>query len=139
MPGSSQFDTDRTHPGRWTITFSNPPINMFVPTTIVELGALMTDLAADPSAKVVVFQSWVGYRSIWIGVTLQPHNSWCRDARNNAIHALDGQLERKCLRNDVWSRVRIDREGILTCRNTHNIIQPLPRRLPCWAGMTLTD
>ncbi|HEX3599560.1 MAG TPA: enoyl-CoA hydratase/isomerase family protein, partial [Lacipirellulaceae bacterium] len=31
--------------------------NMFVPTTIVELGALMTDLEADPSVKVVVFQS----------------------------------------------------------------------------------
>src|SRR5579872_1340793 len=30
---------------------------MFVPTTIVELGALMTDLEADPSAKVGVFQS----------------------------------------------------------------------------------
>ncbi|HWO31145.1 MAG TPA: hypothetical protein VNO32_20310 [Candidatus Acidoferrum sp.] len=52
-----QFNTDRTHPGRWTITFSNPPINMFLPTTIVELGALMTDLEADPSVKVVVFQS----------------------------------------------------------------------------------
>jgi enoyl-CoA hydratase/carnithine racemase len=38
-------------------TFSNPPINMFVPTTIVALGALMTELEADPSVKVVVFQS----------------------------------------------------------------------------------
>jgi enoyl-CoA hydratase/carnithine racemase len=47
----------RTHPGRWTISFSNPPINMFVPTTIVELGALMTNLEADPSVKIVVFQS----------------------------------------------------------------------------------
>jgi len=54
---ASQFNIDRTYPGRWTITFSNPPINMFVPTTIVELGALMTDLEADPSVKVVVFQS----------------------------------------------------------------------------------
>jgi hypothetical protein len=55
---NAQFNTDRTHPGRWTITFSNPPINMFVPSTIVELGALMTDLdEADPSVKVVVFQS----------------------------------------------------------------------------------
>src|SRR6201987_2688267 len=54
---SSQFNTDRTLPGRWTITFSNPPINMFVPTTIVELKALMTDLESDPSVKVVVFQS----------------------------------------------------------------------------------
>jgi enoyl-CoA hydratase/carnithine racemase len=57
MPGPSQFNTDRTHPGQWTITFSNPPINMFVPATIVELGALMTELEADPSVKVVVFQS----------------------------------------------------------------------------------
>jgi enoyl-CoA hydratase/carnithine racemase len=53
----SQFNTDRTHPGRWTITFNNPPINMFVPATIVELAALMTDIEADPSLKVVVFQS----------------------------------------------------------------------------------
>ncbi|BDG05031.1 enoyl-CoA hydratase/isomerase family protein [Anaeromyxobacter oryzae] len=57
MPGLSQFDTDRTYPGRWTITFSNPPINMFGPETLVELGALMTELEADPSVKVVVFQS----------------------------------------------------------------------------------
>src|SRR6202453_2162522 len=57
MPDPSQFNIDRTYPGLWTITFSNPPINMFVPTTIVEWGALMTDLEADPSVKVVVFQS----------------------------------------------------------------------------------
>jgi enoyl-CoA hydratase/carnithine racemase len=57
MPDHSQFNTDRTYPGRWTITFNNPPINMFVPSTIVELGALMTDLEADPSVKVVVLQS----------------------------------------------------------------------------------
>ena len=30
---------------------------MFVPTTIIELGALLGDLEADPSVKVVVFQS----------------------------------------------------------------------------------
>ena len=57
MPDHSQFNTHRTYPGRWTITFSNPPINIFVPATIVELGALMTQLEADPSVKVVVFQS----------------------------------------------------------------------------------
>jgi enoyl-CoA hydratase/carnithine racemase len=57
MPDSSQFIIDRTCPDRWTITFSNPPINMFVPGTIVELEELMTDLEADPSVKVVVFQS----------------------------------------------------------------------------------
>jgi len=53
----AQFNVDRTHPGQWTITFTNPPINMFVPATIMELGALMTDLDADPSVKVVVFQT----------------------------------------------------------------------------------
>src|SRR5580698_8844832 len=53
----AQFDTDRSCPGRWTVTFSNPPINMFAPTTIVQLDALMNDLEADPFVKVVVFQS----------------------------------------------------------------------------------
>ncbi len=40
MFNHSQFNVDRTYPGWWTITFSNPPINMFVPETIIELGAL---------------------------------------------------------------------------------------------------
>lgn len=57
MTNHSQFNTDRTYPGRWTITFSNPPINMFVPATIVELEALLTEVEADPSVKVIVFQS----------------------------------------------------------------------------------
>ena len=57
MPETSQFDTDRTHPGRWTVTFSNPPINIFTPATVIELSALMTELEADTSVKVVVFQS----------------------------------------------------------------------------------
>src|SRR5579863_9494701 len=57
MSDTSQFNIDRANPGRWTITFGNPPINMFVPTTIVELGALLADLEADPSLRVVVFQS----------------------------------------------------------------------------------
>lgn len=57
MSDASQFDIDRTNPGRWTITFSNPPINMFVPDTIVEFGALLADLEADASVKVVVFES----------------------------------------------------------------------------------
>jgi enoyl-CoA hydratase/carnithine racemase len=57
MPDPSQFIIDRTYPGRWTITFNNPPINMFLPATIVELGTLMTELEADSSVKVLVFQS----------------------------------------------------------------------------------
>ena len=57
MSELGQFTTDKARPGFWTVTFSNPPINMFVPTTIVELGALMSDLEADPSVNVVVFQS----------------------------------------------------------------------------------
>jgi enoyl-CoA hydratase/carnithine racemase len=52
-----QLTIDHSKLGLWTITFSNPPINMFLPTTIVELGALMTELEADLSVKVVVFES----------------------------------------------------------------------------------
>ncbi len=57
MSDYSQFNTDRTFPGVWRVTFSNPPINMFLPSTIVQLGALMTRLEADPSVKVLTFQS----------------------------------------------------------------------------------
>jgi enoyl-CoA hydratase/carnithine racemase len=57
MTDHPQFSIDRTNPGRWTITFSNPPINMFVPATIDELRALMAELEADPSVKVIVFES----------------------------------------------------------------------------------
>src|ERR1700722_9436431 len=52
-----QLTIDQPRPGLWTVTFNNPPINMFVPATIFEVGALMTELEADVSAKVVVFQS----------------------------------------------------------------------------------
>ena len=57
MPDYSHFVVDHAHPGRWTITFNNPPINMFVPETIVELGALLTDLEANTAVKVVMFES----------------------------------------------------------------------------------
>ena len=40
MPDRSQFSIDPNYPGLWTITFSNPPINMFVPTTIVEFSGI---------------------------------------------------------------------------------------------------
>ena len=53
----AQFKIDRTYPARWTITFDNAPINMFLPTTIDELGLLMTEIESSPSVKVVVFQS----------------------------------------------------------------------------------
>jgi len=57
MPDHSQFTAERTRAGRWTVIFNNPPINMFVPETIVEIGALMAEIEADPSVKVIVFQS----------------------------------------------------------------------------------
>ncbi len=52
-----QLSIAREDASLWRITFNNPPINMFVPTTIVELGALMTELEANQSVKVIVFQS----------------------------------------------------------------------------------
>lgn len=57
MPEDSQFKIDRIFSGQLTVTFSNPPINMYVPTTIVELRALMPEFETDPSLKVIVFKS----------------------------------------------------------------------------------
>ena len=54
---SQQLSIARESASLWRVTFNNPPINMFVPTTIVEWGGLMTELEADSSVKVVVFES----------------------------------------------------------------------------------
>lgn len=40
MANPSQFSVDHTYPGRWTIAFSNPPIDTFILTNIHKLGAL---------------------------------------------------------------------------------------------------
>jgi enoyl-CoA hydratase/carnithine racemase len=57
MAEPSQFTIAQPQPRVRTVTFSHPPINMFVPATIAELDALMTDIEADPTVNVVVFQS----------------------------------------------------------------------------------
>lgn len=57
MTATSQFTIDRSHPGRWTMTFNHPPINMFVPETIDELATLITEVGGNPSVKLILFQS----------------------------------------------------------------------------------
>jgi enoyl-CoA hydratase/carnithine racemase len=52
-----QLQVDVTAPGVWTVTFSNPPINLLDPATISELQALVGEAERDLSAKVLVFQS----------------------------------------------------------------------------------
>lgn len=57
MSEPSQFNVDQSQPGLHTVRFSNPPINMFEPSTIIELAAIMTKLENDRTVKVVVFES----------------------------------------------------------------------------------
>ena len=45
---SKQLAIDRSKPGLWTVTFSNPPINLLEPATIVELQALVSEIEMDP-------------------------------------------------------------------------------------------
>jgi len=54
---ANQLSIARESASLWRVTFNNPPINMFVPRTIDELGTFIADLEADPSVKVVVFES----------------------------------------------------------------------------------
>ncbi|MDR7114433.1 enoyl-CoA hydratase/isomerase family protein [Caulobacter sp. BE254] len=57
MSAASHLTVDRSQPGVWQVTFDNPPINMLAPAGIVELQALVSQVEADPDAKVLVFQS----------------------------------------------------------------------------------
>jgi enoyl-CoA hydratase/carnithine racemase len=52
-----QLSIDRARPGIWTVTISNPPINMLDEDTIDELQELMPLIEQDESLKVVIFES----------------------------------------------------------------------------------
>jgi enoyl-CoA hydratase/carnithine racemase len=57
MPEFEHLTVDRSKPGRWTITFSNPPINTLELPGIEALQRLMTEAESDQSVKVFVFQA----------------------------------------------------------------------------------
>ncbi len=48
---------DRSEAGIWRVAFSNPPINMLAPKTIVELQDLVSAAEANSATKVLIFES----------------------------------------------------------------------------------
>jgi len=59
MARNRQIRLLRRSPAYWRVTFDNPPLNIFGPTTIPELGEIVTALELDEQVKVVVFDSAV--------------------------------------------------------------------------------
>ncbi len=53
----SQFSVARITPAYWRITFSNPPLNLVNPETILELQALVGTIESDAGLRAVVFDS----------------------------------------------------------------------------------
>jgi enoyl-CoA hydratase/carnithine racemase len=53
----SQIRLNTPAPGYWRATFSNPPINLIDPDTIMELSELVGRLETDPGVNVIVFAS----------------------------------------------------------------------------------
>lgn len=54
---TNQLSIDRSRPGIWTVSISNPPINMLDEQTIEELHGLMPLIEQEESLKVVIFES----------------------------------------------------------------------------------
>ena len=52
-----QLQVEKRNPALWRVTFDNPPINLIVVETIVQLGRLIDDMETDPDLRVVVFRS----------------------------------------------------------------------------------
>ncbi|RPE40417.1 enoyl-CoA hydratase/isomerase-like protein [Streptomyces sp. Ag109_O5-1] len=57
MSQSSTIRLERTTPRTARITFSNPPVNLVVPESIVTLHKIVSELENDPDIQVVVFAS----------------------------------------------------------------------------------
>ena len=53
----TQFTISEAIPGYWRVTFSNPPINLEDPDTILELQELVGRIEADDALRVVVLDS----------------------------------------------------------------------------------
>ena len=53
----TQFTLSDVAPGYWRVTFSNPPINLEDPDTILELQELVGLMETDDALRVVVFES----------------------------------------------------------------------------------
>src|ERR1700733_10755216 len=53
----TQFTVTDVTPGYWRVTFSNPPINLEDPDTILELQELVGLMETDDALRVVVFES----------------------------------------------------------------------------------
>ena len=54
-----QIRLDRLSPSYWRVTFDHPPLNIFGPDTIPQLGEIVGAIERDPDVKVVVFVSAV--------------------------------------------------------------------------------
>jgi len=53
----TRLTIDKTKPGYWRVTFSNPPINAIDDRTYDEFYDLVLEIEADPGLKVVTFES----------------------------------------------------------------------------------
>jgi enoyl-CoA hydratase/carnithine racemase len=56
---TKQILLTRRSPAYWRLTFQHPPLNIFGPETLPQLGEIITALETDESVKVVVFDSAV--------------------------------------------------------------------------------
>lgn len=56
---ADQVVLQRHSPDFWRVTFDHPPLNIFGPETIPQLGAVISALETDEAVKVVVFDSAV--------------------------------------------------------------------------------
>src|SRR5689334_1604758 len=54
-----QIRIEKRTPAYWRVTFDNPPFNIFGPETIPQMEKVVEEVEADPSLRVVVFDSAV--------------------------------------------------------------------------------
>ena len=65
MPDHSQFNIDRTYPGRWTITFSNPPTADRFQLQVHRDNRFMGLWRNDPPSDPGVHHSWRAKERRW--------------------------------------------------------------------------
>src|SRR5258708_2513194 len=54
---ANQLEIEEQSETRWRVVFSNPPVNLVTPETILEFQALVDRIEAHPTVQVIVFES----------------------------------------------------------------------------------
>ena len=112
----------RTSLEYWRVTFDLPPLNIFGPSNIPQLEAVVSSIESNDRVKVVVFDSAVdGFFLTHYDFFGKARRVCCLSSRTNGLQPLPDMLE-------VANRLRVAERSARGWLRTPRVVHPLRNR-----------